>query len=159
MDECTICLENTTLENKKITECKHTFHTECLEKWLTTNNSCPLCRSDIIFSTIIKSFTRGGDPIYSRQNYPRISYTSGQSRQGLLFDNIAAFGGADYMQTFNMQTFNMQTGSMQTGTGNRLITLHQSQFTPQFTPHVEPIIAHIINGGYNAEDSIIFRSK
>ena len=47
MEECTICLENTTLERTKITDCKHTFHTECLEKWLTTNNSCPLCRTNI----------------------------------------------------------------------------------------------------------------
>jgi len=46
-NECTICLLNYNEETKKITECCHTFHTECLDKWLETNNSCPLCRTEL----------------------------------------------------------------------------------------------------------------
>ena len=45
--ECTICLLNYTEETKKITECCHTFHTECLDKWLQNNTSCPLCRTEL----------------------------------------------------------------------------------------------------------------
>ena len=45
--ECTICLFNYTEKTKKITECSHTFHTECLDRWLETNNSCPLCRTEL----------------------------------------------------------------------------------------------------------------
>lgn len=43
--ECTICLLDYTEETKKTTECSHIFHRECLDKWLETNNSCPLCRT------------------------------------------------------------------------------------------------------------------
>ena len=45
--ECTICLLNYTEETKKITECCHTFHTKCLDKWLQNNTSCPLCRTEM----------------------------------------------------------------------------------------------------------------
>jgi hypothetical protein len=45
MEECPICLNNITDDTKKITQCKHTFHTECLTRWLHDNNSCPLCRT------------------------------------------------------------------------------------------------------------------
>ena len=45
--ECTICLLNYNEETKKITECCHTFHTECLDRWLQNNTSCPLCRTEL----------------------------------------------------------------------------------------------------------------
>ena len=45
ISECTICLLNYTEET--ITECSHTFHTECLDRWLQNNTSCPLCRTEI----------------------------------------------------------------------------------------------------------------
>ena len=48
VDECTICLngykEN---ETKQTTKCTHIFHEECIIKWLSTNNSCPLCRTKL----------------------------------------------------------------------------------------------------------------
>ena len=34
--ECTICLLDYKEETKKTTECIHTFHQECLDKWLQT---------------------------------------------------------------------------------------------------------------------------
>lgn len=46
--DCSICLDNITDDTKKITQCKHTFHEECLTRWLHTNNSCPLCRTHIV---------------------------------------------------------------------------------------------------------------
>ena len=64
-DECSICLENldedknkTNMEkclscldkkNKKLyfTDCEHTFHGRCLDKWLEENDHCPLCREYI----------------------------------------------------------------------------------------------------------------
>lgn len=44
---CVICLEP--FEDKKDNEvstlpCGHKYHTECLTKWLTKENKCPLCR-------------------------------------------------------------------------------------------------------------------
>ena len=49
--ECTICLLTYTEETKKTTECCHTFHTECLDRWLQNNTSCPLCRSKLYNSS------------------------------------------------------------------------------------------------------------
>lgn len=43
---CSICLETVHhFDNKKITRCNHTFHTDCLYKW--DRNTCPNCRSDL----------------------------------------------------------------------------------------------------------------
>ena len=64
-DECAICLENldddknkSNMEkclscldkkNKKLyfTDCEHTFHGRCLDKWMEENENCPLCREYI----------------------------------------------------------------------------------------------------------------
>ncbi|KAJ3694222.1 hypothetical protein LUZ60_009702 [Juncus effusus] len=46
--ECSICLsvleegENVRL----IPNCNHLFHQECIDVWLSTNASCPVCRGD-----------------------------------------------------------------------------------------------------------------
>ncbi len=45
-NECSICL--TSIDNKKKDlNCMHSFHTNCIDEWLKTNNSCPLCRNII----------------------------------------------------------------------------------------------------------------
>ena len=48
---CVICLEpfddnkeKTPLNKVSTLPCGHKFHTECLTKWLTKENKCPLCR-------------------------------------------------------------------------------------------------------------------
>jgi len=44
---CSICFN----ENKKYRNltcsCGHTFHKKCINKWLKTENTCPLCRKII----------------------------------------------------------------------------------------------------------------
>lgn len=48
--ECVICFVAFN-ENEEILQLKcgenHTFHPECLKKWLRINNACPICRSTI----------------------------------------------------------------------------------------------------------------
>ena len=42
---CVICQESFEIDNKAIiTNCKHTFHEECLNPWLKMSNRCPFCR-------------------------------------------------------------------------------------------------------------------
>ncbi|XP_078177320.1 E3 ubiquitin-protein ligase ATL41-like [Carex rostrata] len=47
--QCAICL--CILEEgemvRKLPECKHLFHTECIDKWLNSHATCPLCRTMI----------------------------------------------------------------------------------------------------------------
>lgn len=46
---CAICLGSLSDEpSTKMPDCSHTYHTECILKWLTQeeiDNSCPLCRT------------------------------------------------------------------------------------------------------------------
>jgi hypothetical protein len=47
-ESCSICIEEfkNDTDNKIILKlkCEHLFHKECLDPWLNTNKSCPLCR-------------------------------------------------------------------------------------------------------------------
>jgi len=51
--ECPVCLEpikETGSDTvKKLEECKHTFHKECIDQWLriAQSKACPICRADI----------------------------------------------------------------------------------------------------------------
>ena len=38
-----------TQKKVKLYECGHEFHLDCLKEWVTNNNSCPLCRKEIIY--------------------------------------------------------------------------------------------------------------
>lgn len=46
-EECSICMEGLKVgcEAKKMPNCKHRFHSACIETWLLRHASCPLCRS------------------------------------------------------------------------------------------------------------------
>ena len=53
-DECSICNEEITKKNYfeipllKVS-CGHIFHKSCIEKWVTKNSTCPLCRFAITY--------------------------------------------------------------------------------------------------------------
>ena len=44
---CGICRDELTTEIKAL-ECKHEFHTECIDIWIEREPSCPFCRSPVI---------------------------------------------------------------------------------------------------------------
>ncbi|KAG5235036.1 hypothetical protein OIU76_026265 [Salix suchowensis] len=48
VDECSICL-GTIVEGDSVRvlpNCKHTFHVECIDIWLGSHSTCPICRTD-----------------------------------------------------------------------------------------------------------------
>jgi hypothetical protein len=46
---CSICLESNELNHEySELDCNHIFHKSCLDKWLTVNNTCPLCRKQCL---------------------------------------------------------------------------------------------------------------
>lgn len=44
-DECAICLEE--LHNPVITACKHVFGQECIERTISIQHKCPMCRAEL----------------------------------------------------------------------------------------------------------------
>ena len=48
-EDCCICMDAICEQPVTVTNCKHIFHTKCLEKWTTNyNTNCPLCRAQIV---------------------------------------------------------------------------------------------------------------
>ncbi|XVF05769.1 hypothetical protein REPUB_Repub05bG0201000 [Reevesia pubescens] len=47
--ECSICLGVFEDEQKLkvLPECNHAYHSECVDKWLSSHSSCPLCRTSL----------------------------------------------------------------------------------------------------------------
>lgn len=43
--ECSVCFED--VIDGVQTSCGHTYHRQCIRKWLTSHVTCPLCRCEI----------------------------------------------------------------------------------------------------------------
>jgi len=55
-ERCLVCLSDFELEEeaRRLVQCQHIFHRECIDQWLTTGrNSCPLCRCEGVKKTAI----------------------------------------------------------------------------------------------------------
>jgi len=49
-ENCTICLSEFDCGNKiKTLPCTHRYHCECIDKWLETQNKCPICKHPVDF--------------------------------------------------------------------------------------------------------------
>lgn len=48
--DCAVCLNEFANEDKLrlLPKCKHAFHTECIDTWLLSNSTCPLCRRSLL---------------------------------------------------------------------------------------------------------------
>ncbi|CAM2097146.1 unnamed protein product [Caretta caretta] len=59
-DPCVICHDD--LENGSIVElhCMHSFHKECIEKWLLKKPTCPTCRIHVLMSNSILDLHQPG---------------------------------------------------------------------------------------------------
>lgn len=45
-NDCPVCLDHMT--DPARTACGHEYHSECLAQWLSGNNSCPICRAELV---------------------------------------------------------------------------------------------------------------
>lgn len=70
---CTICLEEVieSENNKKVLHCNHTFHANCINRWLTTRNQCPVCRRRV--PSRPRGITIPPPPRVTRRSIPRTS--------------------------------------------------------------------------------------
>lgn len=53
--ECSICYEELEIKTAHVTGCKHSFHKECIKKWLSVKDTCPICRDLLITRTLINN--------------------------------------------------------------------------------------------------------
>lgn len=44
--DCSICILENTIESRSL-NCDHKFHHNCINQWLTKNNTCPNCKQQI----------------------------------------------------------------------------------------------------------------
>jgi hypothetical protein len=51
---CSICQDDIGLgdELRRLTRCRHLFHTNCIDTWFARNVHCPVCRFDIRDDTV-----------------------------------------------------------------------------------------------------------
>jgi hypothetical protein len=47
IEECSICLEEFTIETLNILPCKHIYHPQCINQWMKEKKNCPKCRRSI----------------------------------------------------------------------------------------------------------------
>lgn len=59
-NECSICLEDITSKglDKKELNCGHNYHKQCVDEWLQTNKTCPLCRTPVIVNYGLRITTK-----------------------------------------------------------------------------------------------------
>ncbi|KAE8723781.1 electron transfer flavoprotein subunit beta [Hibiscus syriacus] len=65
--ECAVCLNEFKEDEKlrRIPNCSHVFHIDCIDVWLQGNANCPLCRTNISRNTTIN-----GGPSSTQQDHP-----------------------------------------------------------------------------------------
>lgn len=51
--QCSVCLGDYQADDRlqQIPGCGHTFHIDCIDLWLTTHTTCPLCRKSLLAPT------------------------------------------------------------------------------------------------------------
>lgn len=53
ISRCSVCLGDYQSDERlhRIPSCGHTFHIDCIDHWLTTHTTCPLCRVSLLPAT------------------------------------------------------------------------------------------------------------
>jgi hypothetical protein len=74
--DCPICFEEIKVLESKKTKCNHEFHSACLTRWLSSKNTCPMCRSVLESSDFKSMYFRDYIP-YEYPIYPADYVPSG----------------------------------------------------------------------------------
>jgi len=60
---CAVCLDDIAIGQwyKRLPKCEHCFHAKCIDQWLSTRATCPVCREEI-FPDVEQSVANGINP-------------------------------------------------------------------------------------------------
>ncbi|KAF5756425.1 putative chromatin regulator PHD family [Helianthus annuus] len=108
-NECAVCLSS--FEDgqmiRALPNCKHHFHAECIDKWLGSQTSCPICRHEVELGPTLLPLPR--EP--STRLADGVSAPSAPPLEPTSFVGVAKEGTSDGMA---------QSSSKVTGTSSRL---------------------------------------
>ncbi|KAL5991985.1 hypothetical protein ACLOJK_012897 [Asimina triloba] len=98
--ECAVCLceFKEGEEVRQLPECLHSFHVPCIDMWLSSHTSCPLCRSDMAPSPsphemmVPEGHTRAGLPNIARLSLRRDKSCGGCPTASTSFTSRASIG-------------------------------------------------------------------
>lgn len=125
MEECAICLCEISEQQTFITSCNHTFHRQCIERWMSGHDSCPLCRAHL--SHIEPSDIRFSDrvivDIHFNQDAP------GDRSRGIW--DITAINQAWFMPQSWIDHYNHRPSTTETFVAYRLANLGLAFFRAQ----------------------------
>ncbi|XP_010421936.1 PREDICTED: RING-H2 finger protein ATL7-like [Camelina sativa] len=68
--QCSVCLGDYQANEKlqQMPSCGHTFHMECIDIWLTSHTTCPLCRLSLIQKPSLDRSPQGPEVVSSMEN-------------------------------------------------------------------------------------------
>ncbi|PSS19360.1 RING-H2 finger protein [Actinidia chinensis var. chinensis] len=71
--QCSVCLADYQAEDRlqQIPSCGHTFHMDCIDLWLATHTTCPLCRLSLVATAKANSSEPSDTPETSHR-YPPV---------------------------------------------------------------------------------------
>ncbi|KDP31622.1 hypothetical protein JCGZ_14847 [Jatropha curcas] len=67
--QCLVCLGDYQAEDRlqQMPACGHTFHMECIDRWLANHSTCPICRLSLIASAKVQSESPNGEQVETGQ--------------------------------------------------------------------------------------------
>jgi hypothetical protein len=87
--DCAVCLSEFSEEDhlRLLPNCKHAFHVDCIDTWLLSNSTCPLCRHSLLLEDVLSSSSSSrrlaGAPPGAQSLVPTESTSAGSYTQAM----------------------------------------------------------------------------
>nr|GEX58906.1 RING-H2 finger protein ATL63-like [Tanacetum cinerariifolium] len=109
--ECAICLslfEDNEI-GRKLPGCNHAFHVECIDMWLHSHSTCPICRSSIEHAAINKKVENGD--LEHNVNELEIIRSDQDSQVEIVTVNPDQIDQVEHVNVSDMMNVNSSSGS------------------------------------------------